>query len=135
MEWNLKPTAEMKKKKLLIVDDEVMFTNAIKLAFGRKEDYEVCVENDPRMAVATARKFGPDVIILDVIMPEMDGGEVHSQIMADPSLRHIPIIFLTAIVRQREVDEHNGVIGGSLFIAKPVDADGLSNAIEKYLHF
>ena len=125
----------MKKKKILIVDDEVMFTNAIKLAFGRKKDYEICVENDPRMAIDAARKFAPDVIILDVIMPEMDGGAVHSLLMADPNLRHIPIIFLTAIVRQKEVDEHSGVIGGSYFIAKPVDADGLSNAIENYVRF
>ena len=127
-----KPAPKMKKK-VLIVDDEVMFTNAIKLAFGRKKDYEICVENDPSMAVAAARKFEPNVIILDVIMPEMDGGEVHSQLMADPKLRHIPIIFLTAIVRQKEVEEHNGVIGGSFFIAKPVDADGLCNAIEKFV--
>jgi len=125
----------MKKKRLLIVDDEVMFTNAIKLAFGIKKDYEVCVENDPQKAIATARKFEPDVIILDVVMPVMDGGEVQRQLMEDPKLQHIPIIFLTAIVRQQEVEERNGVIGGSHFIAKPVDADGLSGAIEKYLRF
>lgn len=123
----------MKKKKVLIIDDEAAFTNVVKLTLEGKEGFEVCVENNPRQAIATARKFWPDIIILDVVMPELDGGEVHSQFKADPILKHIPIIFLTAIVRQKEVDEHKGVIGGAFYIAKPVNADGLVSAIEKQL--
>jgi CheY-like chemotaxis protein len=123
----------MKKRKVLIVDDEVAFTNVVKLTLEGHEGYEVCVENNPRMAIATARKFWPDIIILDVVMPELDGGEVHTQLMADPVLKHIPIIFLTAIVRQKEVDEHKGMIGGSFYIAKPVSADGLIGAIEEHI--
>src|SRR5476651_38084 len=122
----------MKKKKVLIIDDEVAFTNVVKLTLEEKGNYEICVENDSRMAIATARKFWPDIIILDVVMPELDGGEVHTQFMADPILKCIPIIFLTAIVRQKEVDEHNGMIGGSFYIAKPVSADGLISAIEEH---
>ena len=123
----------MKKRKILIVDDEAAFTNIVKLTLEGKEDYEVCVENDPRMVIATARKFWPDIIILDVVMPDLDGGEVHTQLMADPILKRIPIIFLTAIVRQKEVDEHKGMIGGSFYLAKPVSADGLMSAIEDHI--
>ena len=123
----------MKEKKVLIVDDEAAFTRAVKLAFEGKENYEVCVENDPRKAIATARKFRPDIIILDVVMPELDGGEVHRQLKADPSLMHTPILFLTAIVQQKEVNEHKGVIGGSFYIAKPVSTDGLINAIDEHI--
>ncbi len=123
----------MKKKKVLIIDDEVAFTNIVKLTLEGKEGYEVCVENDSRQAIATARKFWPDIIILDVVMPELDGGEVHTQFMADPILKRIPIIFLTAIVRQKEVDEHKGMIGGSFYIAKPVSADGLMSAIDAHI--
>ena len=124
----------MKKKKVLIIDDEVAFTNIVKLTLEGKEIYEVCVENDPRMAIATARKFWPDIIVLDVVMPELDGGEVHTQFMTDPILKRIPIIFLTAIVRQKEVDERKGMIGGSFYLAKPVSADGLISAIEQHIH-
>jgi CheY-like chemotaxis protein len=120
------------KKKVLIIDDEVAFTNIVRLTLEGKQNYEVCVENNPRMAIATARKFWPDIIILDVVMPELDGGEVHTQFLADPILKRIPIIFLTAIVRQKEVDETKGMIGGSFYIAKPVSADDLILAIEEH---
>jgi two-component system, OmpR family, response regulator len=120
------------KKKVLIIDDETAFTNIVKLTLEGRGAYEVCVENNSRQAIATARKFWPDVIVLDVVMPELDGGEVHTQFMADPVLKHIPIIFLTAIVRQKEVDEHAGMIGGSFYLAKPVSADGLISAIEEH---
>jgi CheY-like chemotaxis protein len=122
----------MKKKKILIIDDEVAFTNIVKLTLEGKGNLEVCVENNSRQAIATARKFWPDIIILDVVMPELDGGEVHTQLMADPILKCIPVIFLTAIVGQKEVDENKGMIGGSFYIAKPVSADGLIGAIEKH---
>jgi CheY-like chemotaxis protein len=123
----------MKKKKVLIIDDEPAFTNIVKLTLEGKKRYEIGVENDPRMAISTARKFWPDLIILDVVMPELDGGEVHTQLMADPILKRIPVIFLTAIVRQKEVDEHKGMIGGSFYIAKPVSAEGLISAIEEHI--
>jgi len=108
------------------------FTNIVKLTLEGKGTYEVHVENDPRQAIAAARKFWPDIIILDVVMPELDGGEVHTQFRADPVLKHLPIIFLTAIVRQKEVEEHNGMIGGSFYLAKPVTADDLVYAIEQH---
>jgi two-component system OmpR family response regulator len=119
-------------KKVLIIDDETAFTNIVKLTLEGKGSYEVEVVNDSRLAIAAARKFWPDIIILDVVMPELDGGEVHTQFTADPVLKHIPIIFLTAIVRKKEVDEHAGMIGGSFYLAKPVSADDLVHAIEQH---
>ena len=120
------------KKKVLIIDDETSFTNIVKLTLEAKGTYEVCVENDPRNAINAARTFWPDLIILDVVMPELDGGEVHTQLQADPVLKHTPVIFLTAIVRKKEVDEHAGMIGGSFYLAKPVSADDLMAAMESH---
>ena len=74
----------------------------------------------------------PDIIILDVVMPYVDGGEVRNQLMSNPILKNIPIIFLTAIVQQKDVEEHHGVIGGSFFIAKPASANALIKAIEEH---
>jgi len=124
----------MKTKKILIVDDEVAFTNIVKLTLEVNANYEVCAENDPLSALETARTFWPDLVLLDVIMPVLDGGEVYRELMADPLLKHIPIMFLTAIVRQKEVDEHNGMFGGRFFIAKPVSTHGLIKAIEEHVH-
>ena len=121
------------KKKVLIIDDEAAFTNIVKLTLEGRGQYDVCVENNPRMAITTARKFFPDIIILDVVMPELDGGEVRSQFQADPLLKKIPIIFLTAIVRKKEVDEHQGMIGGSFYLAKPVGAEDLASAIDQHM--
>jgi len=123
----------MNKKKVLIVDDEAAFTSIVKLTLEGQQGYEVCVENDSLKVIETARKFWPDIIILDVVMPKLDGGEVHTQLLADPVLKHIPVIFLTAIVRQKEVDEHKGVIGGSVYLAKPVSAEALAKAIEEHI--
>jgi CheY-like chemotaxis protein len=106
----------MQKRKVLIVDDEAAFTNVVKLTLEAKGGYEVFVENNSRAAFAAARKFLPDIIILDVVMPELDGGEVHTQLMADPVLKNTPVIFLTAIVRQKEVS-----------------ADDLAKAIEEHV--
>jgi len=123
----------MKKRKILLVDDEVAFTNIVKLTLEMGGHYEVRVENDPFNAVAKGREFGPDLILLDVIMPELDGGEIYREFMADLLLRHTPIIFLTAIVRPEEVKANSGMFAGKFFIAKPVCTEELTEAIEKRL--
>jgi CheY-like chemotaxis protein len=121
----------LKKIKILIVDDEVAFTNVVKLTLEMNNHYKVCVENNPLLAISMTRKFEPDIILLDVIMPELDGGELYMQLKADTLTRHIPIIFLTAIVRREDVDSNNGMIGGRSYIAKPVNAEELIKAIEE----
>lgn len=123
----------VRKKKILIIDDEAAFTRSVKLTLEMKGDYEVFTENDSRMAISTARKCLPDIILMDVIMPEPDGVELEAQFKVDPTLKHIPIMFLTAVVRKQEVDEFHGLIGGQFFIAKPVSAEGLIDAIEKHI--
>lgn len=123
----------MQKRKVLIIDDEVAFTNIVKLTLEMKDGYEVFVENDSRMAISTARKCLPDIILMDVIMPEPDGIEVEAQIKDDPNLKHIPIIFLTAVVRKKDINEFHGLIGGQFFIAKPISADDLIQAIEEHI--
>jgi len=122
-----------KKRKVLLIDDEAAFSNILKMTLELDLAYKVCVENDARQAVATARKFWPDIVILDVVMPDLDGGEVQAQFLADPILKRIPIIFLTAIVQEKEVNEHQGMIGGSLYVAKPVSANRLIELIENTL--
>ena len=123
----------MTKKRILIVDNEPEMTNAFRECLEVSGPYEVMEENDSTKALACIRGFKPELIFLDVDMPKMDGSEVAHQIQSDPSLQHIPIIFLTGMVSKDEVKEHNGVIGGHPFLAKPIELVQVEAAIRKYL--
>ena len=75
----------------------------------------------------------PDLILLDVIMPGMDGGDVAARLRADPLLRDTPVIFLTALVSNEETDGHEMVSGGETFLAKPVDIGELKKTLEDHI--
>ncbi|MEI7732232.1 MAG: response regulator [Verrucomicrobiota bacterium] len=121
------------KKRILVVDDETTFTRMVRLNLEKAGPYEVREENRGRRAAATAREFKPHLILLDVIMPDVDGGEVAALIQADPNLKNIPVVFLTATVSKREVGEAGTQRGGLFFLAKPVTLDQLVDCIEKHL--
>ena len=123
----------MTKKRIMIVDDDASVTRGIKLNLENTGVYEVCVENIALQALSTAREFEPDLVLLDVMMPGMDGGEVAEQMSANAALKDIPIVFLTAIVSRNEVGAGEAVIGGHNFLAKPVDLAELIQCIEKHL--
>ena len=123
----------MSLKRLLLVDDEEPFTRLVKLNLEQTGRYTVRIENDGAKALATAREFAPDLILLDVIMPDADGGEVAALIKADAALKTVPIIFLTAAVSQKELDGPSGMIGGRMFIAKPVNKRALIELIDRQL--
>jgi two-component system OmpR family response regulator len=120
-------------KKILIIDDDREFTDLLNPALKMHKGYEVRVENNSRNAVEIAHKFKPDIVILDVVMPEIDGGDVHMLFKTDTVLKHTPIIFLTSMVEQSEVEARNGLIGGSRYVAKPVNVPTLIKAISEYL--
>ena len=123
----------MDKKKILIVDDEKDFTQLVKMSLEGMGDYEVRTENDPLEAVAAAREFKPDLILLDIIMPDMDGTEVARKIREDEKIGSTPVVFLTATVTKAETDfVEGGIIGGRAFIAKPVNIRDLISYIEKH---
>ena len=121
----------MAKKRVLLVDDEKSFTNLLKLNLEDTGQYEVRVENWAEDALTAAREFKPDLILLDVIMPGMDGGDVAGQIRNDRHLKGTPIVFLTATVSQREAGVQGLNSGGSLFLAKPVSFEQLVNCINE----
>ena len=90
-------------------------------------------ENSSAAALIAAREFLPDLILLDVIMPGLDGGGVAAKIKEDERLSKIPIVFLSAIVKKEETEAAGGNIGGLTFLAKPVKFDDLIACIEKHL--
>jgi CheY-like chemotaxis protein len=118
------------KKRVLLIDDESGFTRLVKLTLERTGKYEVREENDGDRAWLTARDFRPDIVFLDVVMPKKDGGEVAQQIRTDPLLAKVPIVFMTAIVSQRESHQH---FGGYPFLAKPVSIEAITSSIREQL--
>ena len=120
----------MTKKKILVVDDESGFTRLLKLTMPA---YDIREENDARQAIETAKLFRPDLILLDVIMPWVDGGDLASHIRSEWSLKNIPIVFLTAIVSPVETAGVSRDIGGFPFLAKPVSSAALARCIEEHL--
>jgi two-component system response regulator MtrA len=121
------------KKRILVVDDEPALTRMVKLVLEKSGNYEVRTENQGTMAIPAAREFKPDLIFLDVMMPDMGGDEVSALLKEDVELAKIPFIFMTAIVTPDEVEETGSNIGGNLFLAKPVKPDQLLATIESTL--
>ena len=122
----------MKQKRILIVDDESGFTRLLKLTLEKTGNFLVKEENDGTKAHEAAREFKPDLILLDIVMPKIDGGDVASKIRADASLAQTPIVFLTAIVSKKEAVSSD-MIGGFPFLAKPVSLENLIACIGEHL--
>jgi len=122
----------MPKKRILLVDDEKSLTSLLKLNLEDTGNYEVRVENWAEDALQAAREFKPDLVLLDIIMPRMPGGNVAAQIDSDPQLKGTPIVFLTAAVRKHQVEENEGIICDHPCLAKPASMDEVVAMIEKH---
>lgn len=121
---------------ILAVDDEESLTFFIKLNLQNdsRYDFKVTTANGGEEGLKLARSVKPDLILLDIMMPDMSGTEVAEKLLQDPRTKNIPIIFMTAVVQKDEVAEEGGIIGGREFIAKPVDRDELIGRIEATLN-
>jgi CheY-like chemotaxis protein len=120
MSVNMKTTMKTEKKRILAVDDQASNTRLLKLYLERTNDYVVREVNDAKAALSAAEEFQPHLILLDVMMPGMDGGELAACFQANPKLKAVPIVFLTAAVTKGEVKAGGGQVGGHPFLAKPV---------------
>ena len=123
----------MGRKRILIIDDEVGLTRLLKLTLEQTGAYEVRTENLASQGMAAARAFKPDLILCDVIMPDLAGSALASQLKADPELGVTPFIFMTAVVSREEVEAQGGMIGGHPFIAKPATVEKIVACIEQHL--
>lgn len=123
----------MGKTKILVVDDEEQLTKMVKLNLEQTGDYEIRTENLAKNAINAAREFKPDLILLDIMMPDLSGDLLAQQILDDEELRDTKIIFLTALVTKSETETKGSKIAGRTFIAKPVKIDELIACIEEQL--
>lgn len=120
-------------RRILLVDDEVGITRGLAMYLAENGDCEVRTENRGSRALAAAREFRPDLILLDIVMPDAEGGAIASAINIDPLLKGTPVVFLTALVSRREAGGEYGHIGGRPFLAKPVDPDTVLACIDQHV--
>jgi two-component system OmpR family response regulator len=109
--------------RVLVVDDEPEITEIVE-AFLTEAGYTVAAENAPANAAQRVNEFQPDVILLDIMMPGMDGYDVCQQIKSQPNMAHVPVIFLTGKDRADDMGR-SFKVGGDMFIKKPFSCERL----------
>jgi len=122
----------MDKKKILIVDDEQQIVQLITTRLKYK-GYEVIQAYNGNECLQKVKNVKPDLIILDIMMPGIDGNVVADKLKHDPATANIPIIFLTCLIKKEEETESQNIVGGNIFIAKPFNSEKLIEVIEQLL--
>lgn len=121
----------MPKKKILMVDDETDYTSITKIFIEDAGDYEVYVVNQGSQGYPTAKAVKPDIILLDVSMPQVSGYQVADQLGQDPELKDIPIVFFTGVYQ--EVNPASKLLHGHPYLTKPTSGEQLIAFIEQCL--
>ncbi len=122
----------MEKKKILVVDDQVDLVKTLQFAL-EFEQYKVLVSYNGEDALNQARKENPDLILLDVMLPKLDGYKVCRLLKFDEHYKHIPILMMTA--KSQEKDKLIGKeTGADEYITKPFDMEKLLEKVKAYLN-
>ena len=122
----------MNRKNILIVDDEQDVLLVLEKGLTA-EGYSVITASSGNDAISLAKSRRPDLIILDVLMPDMEGPEVKRKLKEDPETKDIPLIFLTGMFPKREDDQEGRIVAGYVLFEKPYDILELVSAIEELL--
>jgi len=120
--------------RVLAIDDEEDVAELIKIQLESRGGFVVKTESDASQALRTAREFGPDVILLDIMMPKMDGSEVAADFMNDREFKRTPLIFLTALVTNQEVKNSSVSSAKRTYLPKPINWTELVDAIQATKH-
>ena len=123
----------MAKKRVLIIDDTDDITMPLKLYLEKSGAYEVRVENNGVKGLEAAKEFQPHLILLDVMMPDMDGGEVAAHLEEDPATQNILVVFLTAAVTKEEVAGKGNMLSGRILLSKQTSLPEIITFVKKML--
>ena len=118
-------------KRILVIDDEIQLVEMVKIRL-ETENYEVVTAINGEEGLQKADIFRPDLIILDIMMPGIDGFEVLSRIRANPEIRHIPVIMLTAKGDSTAMFKAHD-LGSTDHFIKPFDTKEFLNFIKRYI--
>ena len=120
------------KSRVLIVDDNSRFARSAQLFLEQTGNYFACALNDPRRALETARSFKPDLVLVDLVMPQADGLEVATQLEADWALHGVPIVFFTSLITAEEAKDGRRIYGHRI-LPKPTSNSELLELIAQNL--
>ena len=118
-------------KKILAVDDEksIVMVIRVNLEF---EGYQVTEAYDGVQALESIAEDKPDLIVLDIMMPEMDGWEVLAHIRENPETEDLPVIMLTALTQDRDIEEAT-MLGADVYLTKPFEPEELILTVKRIL--
>lgn len=117
--------------RVLVVDDDAVIRNLLQVNL-QLEGYEVSLAADGGEALAEVARSHPDLILLDIMMPGVDGWDVAQRLKADEATAHIPVIFLTARAMRADVQRGHD-IGVEGYVTKPFDPEDLLTLIGRLL--
>ena len=120
------------KPRILIVDNNSQFARSARLVLDQSGKYVACSVVDPLRALETARSFKPDLVLVELIMPQEDGIEVATQLEADWALHGVPIAFLTSLITAEEAKDRRRVYGHRI-LPKPTTSSQLFKLVEQNL--
>ena len=119
-------------RRILIVDDEPNIVTSLEFLM-RESSYEVRVARDGEEALRRVESFRPDLILLDVMMPQRSGFEVCQKIRENPAFRDVKIVVLTA--KGRELEKNRGLdLGANAYVTKPFSTKELMSTVRGLLH-
>ena len=121
------------KSRILVVDDLTSDSALLKRYLEECHGYDVREVNDPTAAILAAEKFEPDLIILDLMMPVIDGVELAGSFRANAKLKSVPILFITAALTREQVDAAGGRIRDFPFLAKPINLGEVASSVRQQL--
>ena len=121
----------MWKKTILIVEDEALIAEGLQARLS-VEGYEIRVAEDGQAAVEQVRKHPPDLVLLDIMLPKINGWEVCKLIRGDPKTEKIPIIMLTSLTQIKD-SEKAFEAGANDYLTKPFETGRLLEKIRKFL--
>jgi CheY-like chemotaxis protein len=119
------------RKKLLIVDDDDAVIEFLRAKLSSR--YDIVSTNAPEHVLRLARKARPDLVLCDLDMPDMDGGDVSKELFDDADLRAIPVLFLSALVTAEDMKNLGHQIGGRPAISKNAPPDELMQRIDSLI--
>ncbi len=121
------------KQRILLVDDDPGVAGIVRQALEKTGNYDVRVEYRGIDSLPAARAFRPDLLVLDVVMPDCDGPDVLSQFREDAELRHTPVMFLTGTMTEEGMATRGGLIAGYTIVSKQTPVGKLIRYVDQML--
>ena len=119
------------RKKILVVDDDEAVLDYLRAKIGPR--YELVPTSSPSTVLKLVRQERPNLVLCDVDMPEMDGGDISAALFADDEVRHIPLLFITGVASAETLKRLSGQLGGRRVVSKGIPVNELIAAIDSLI--